>query len=386
VRCFQHAHRPAHVVRRARTPRIAVRTDDHQLIGQLAAHHDAEGVVDLLRTLRRAIVAHRDAGSHRSRAGVIAKRESTLPPGGQIVTAKSGKELARIRVRDRHDGNVGQIHAIGGKAGRVRRARIAGRGRIACAVEDAAALDPIPVSHGPRGIDVATHVPVVLGVAVDEQRHGAVPLRLARLDAAERATIARDGDAPVDRYAERVESRVVLDQPVVHVHDLARDLAHPAVAVHGGVLPFLRRRVARDGGLAEQQLLLGWRGAPQTDRGRVRHEDGVAAHLGLQSHRAHLLEHVVAGSRLRRCARDMRLRRKRPRVPARDVRAGAPDDVVFEPPLGVGGRRGEAWQGWWWRRCALRMRHGRPHAEETRDDGQGAHGVPPPVAARDGVH
>src|SRR3954471_16198939 len=71
---FEDARRTAYVVGRARTPGIAMGTDDHQLVGVFASPSDAEGVVDHLRPMNGAIVGDLHARSHRTGSHVIAKR------------------------------------------------------------------------------------------------------------------------------------------------------------------------------------------------------------------------------------------------------------------------------------------------------------------------
>ena len=80
ARGFEHAHGAAHVVGRARAPTVAMAADDHELVGEFAAANDAERVVDRLERLRRAIVLHRDARTHRPGADVIAEGKTALPP------------------------------------------------------------------------------------------------------------------------------------------------------------------------------------------------------------------------------------------------------------------------------------------------------------------
>ena len=251
-RRLQHTHRAADVVRRTRSPCIAVRADDHQLVRQLAAADDTEGVVNQLRALGHAVVGHAHAGLHRPGAHVVAERKSTLPSGRHVAAANAGQQLARVAVRDRHDGDARQRHALGREPRRVRRTRVSRRGRVSRAIEHAAALDAVPVAHRTFGIDVAARISIGLRIAVDEQCYCAMPLRFARLDAAERAAIARDGDAPLHGHPQRVEPRIVLDQPVVHIDDLARRLADTAVAVHGRVLPLRGRRITGDRWLPER--------------------------------------------------------------------------------------------------------------------------------------
>ena len=48
ARRLEHAHGAAHVVAGAGPPRVAMPADDHDLVRELAAAHDAEGVVDRL--------------------------------------------------------------------------------------------------------------------------------------------------------------------------------------------------------------------------------------------------------------------------------------------------------------------------------------------------
>src|SRR5256885_11862729 len=115
------------------------------------------------------------------------------------------------------------------------------------------ALDASPGAHRPPGIHVAPEVPVVLWVRVDDQAGGAVPFRLAGLDAAERAPVAGHGDLPTHADAERVERLIVLDQPVVHVHDVGRDIAVPGVTVERRDLRALRHGVARDRWFPQRQ-------------------------------------------------------------------------------------------------------------------------------------
>ena len=79
VRRLEHADRAAHVVGGARTPRVAVAANDHDLVGKLAAAHDAESVVDRLERFRRAVVVNRDARAHRAGADVIVERKPALP-------------------------------------------------------------------------------------------------------------------------------------------------------------------------------------------------------------------------------------------------------------------------------------------------------------------
>ena len=169
--------------------------DDHQLVGKLAAAHDAEGVVDRLRAAasrgRRSRGRARAPGPGRRDSGTGAR--PAIAAGTSRPRSPSSSSLA-LPYEIGTTGMRGMSIRRSASRGALARARVARRGRIAVAVEHAAALHAVPVAHRPLGIDVAAHVAVVLRIAVDEQRHGAVPLRLARLDAAERAAVARDGD------------------------------------------------------------------------------------------------------------------------------------------------------------------------------------------------
>ena len=97
------------------------------------------------------------------------------------------------------------------------------------------------------------------------------------------------------------------------------------------------------------------------------HEHGVAAHLGLQAHRSHLLEHVVACPCLRGRAGNVCLRRECAGVRTGGVRARTADGVDFERTLGGSVPLREARHGGSRSRYTLRTQPGRGHAEQERD-------------------
>jgi len=361
---LEHADRTTHVVRRARPPRIAVPADDHQLVRKLAPANDAERVVDRLRAVCGPIIRHLHARTHRTGAHVVAEGQSALPALRDAVAAQSLEQFARIPVRDGNNGDVRNLHPTLGKPWRSRLRCIPRRGRIAVDVHHAAPLHAVAVAHRAIRIDVATHVAVLLRIAVDEQRHGAVLLGLARLDAAERPSVPRHGNLPAHGDAERVELRVVLDQAVVHVDHVRRHVTLPAVAVHRWILRQGRCRVTGDRRLGERQLLHSRRHAPHPHRRRVRQEHVVLPHLRLEAHRLHLRDHVIARARLRRGARHVRLGREHARVRARPCRIRSRDRVRFERPLGRGGRRGVSRKG----RALLGAEDRR--SEQCENDGQ----------------
>src|SRR4029077_5657669 len=103
--------------------------------------------------------------------------------------------------------------------------RPARRRGIAVAVHHAAPLNAVGVAHRPFGVDVAPEVGALLPTGGDDQSHGAPLLRLARLDAAEGAAVARDGDLAAHADAERIERLVVFDQAVIDVDDVGGDVA-----------------------------------------------------------------------------------------------------------------------------------------------------------------
>ncbi len=189
-----------------------------------------------------------------------------------------------LRVADRHHRNVRDLHLVGRKSRNVRRASVSWRRRIAVGVEDAAALDPVAVSHRSFGVHVAHDEAVVLRIAVDQQRDRAVLLRFARLDAAERSPVAREGDLAFHRHTHRIELRVVFDEAVVHVDDFGRRVPLAAVPVDRRILRERGRRISLDRRLGEGERLGIRRHAGDAHRRRLRHPDVVAANLGLEPH------------------------------------------------------------------------------------------------------
>src|SRR5207249_2869078 len=71
---------------------------------------------------------------------------------------------------------------------------------------------------------------------IDDESHGPMSLRLARLDAPEGSPVAGDRDLAADADPERVERPVVLDQPVVDVHRFGGHVAVARVPVERGDL------------------------------------------------------------------------------------------------------------------------------------------------------
>ena len=191
---FQHAHRAADVVRRARSPTIAMSTDHHHLIGELAATHNAERVENWLRAVRRAVVRHFDSCRDRSGAHVIPEGQPALPVLRHVSAAQSAEQFGGVAVRDWYDGDVRNRHLSRGEPWRAGDTRISRRGGITGTVEYAASLHAVLVAHRALRVHIAVHVAVLLRVAVDDQRRGAVLLRFACLDAAEGPPIARYGN------------------------------------------------------------------------------------------------------------------------------------------------------------------------------------------------
>ena len=209
-------------------------TDHDHFIGRHATRQGGDGVVDHL--VRRVVERDLHARLHGARTHVIAEREPALPAGGNLRAGNAFEQRRRRAERDRHDGNARYREldifqarcAVGG--------RIPRRRRIAVAVVHAAALHTTRVAHGAFGIHITLHVTIVAGIAVDQQRHGAMLLGFTCLDAAKAATVARHHDLSFHRHTHGVEFHVILDQAVIHVHDLGRHVTGGAVAVHGGIL------------------------------------------------------------------------------------------------------------------------------------------------------
>src|SRR5436305_610213 len=78
--------------------------------------------------------------------------------------------------------------------------------------------------HRSLGVHVAAEVTILLGIGVNNEANGAALLRFARLDAAKGAAVSCDRDLTAHTDAQRIERLVVLDQPVIDVHDFGGDI------------------------------------------------------------------------------------------------------------------------------------------------------------------
>jgi hypothetical protein len=160
-----------------------------------------------------------------------------------------------------------------------------------------------------------------------------VALRLARLDAPERAPVAGDGDAAAHGDAEGIERAVVLNEAVVDVDDLRGYIPVPGVGVERRHLGAATRRVDRERRLVERERFRG-RGWARDHPGRhtvgVREVDGVFLAPRLEPPRAQALEDVVAGRRLRRGAGDVGRARQLVGQAARTRRVGDGEEPLLE--------------------------------------------------------
>src|ERR1700682_6507150 len=109
-----------------------------------------------------------------------------------------------------------------------------------------------------------------------------------------------------------MELCVVLDQPIVHVDDIATNIASSAVAIECHYLWIRRRgRVFGYYSLFQIELDRIRRDPPDSCAHGVRHPDAIGAHLRFESPRFHLVDHVVASSRLRWSAGHVWLERQK---------------------------------------------------------------------------
>ena len=212
---------------------------------------------------------------------------------------------------------------------------------------------PSQRAHRSLRIDVASGVAVVRRVGIDDEPHRAVPLRFARLDPAERASVTRQRDLAAHVLPERVERLVVVDQTVVDVHDVGGDVAVARVRVERGNLRPARRRVLWYARLAQHQRRRRPPGdeQPGRDAVRVREVDRVLLRPGFESPGPQLLHHVVASRRLRCGARNVRYTRQVVGHLARARRVGHSDQAFGETVL-----------------SASRRSSGAQHKQECDDD------------------
>ena len=172
------------------------------LIRKLCSANHAERVPDRLVRRGRRIGRDRDSRRNRPRADVIPERQPALPRlWNALCRARSRSSSVALPYEIGTTGMCETPACASGIASRTCSARRPGRCRIAGAVEHAATLYPLGRSHGPGRIDVASHEPVILRIAVDEQRERAVSFCLTRLDPAKRAAVAGHRDLPADRHA-----------------------------------------------------------------------------------------------------------------------------------------------------------------------------------------
>jgi len=312
--------------------------DDHDLVGELTSLDDAEGVEDVLEWTGRGVAAHEYARAHGAGADVIAERKTALPRLRDARAAHALEQRGRVLVRRRHHRDVRHLHLAQRNPLRARMTRITGRARVTVVVHHAAALHAGLGAHRAFGIDVAAHVAVVGGIAVDDECDRAALLGLARLDAAIRVAVARDRDLALHGNAHRIELLVVLDQSIVHVDDGCAHIAGAAVAVGDDLLECRPgSRIAGHCALGQLERERVGRHAPKLDLGGVRHPHVVRSHFGLQPPRLHRVDHVVARVLLRGRARDVRLLRELVRVMTRAPRVRARGDARLEVALGARG-------------------------------------------------
>ena len=251
----QECHLPADRVRRPVHPRVVMVAANDPLVGPLAAAQAGDHVVGgrLLPVELELEVHLRGAGSE-----VIGGRERPAPVFGRHRPAQRLEQRQRVGGRDRQHGDLRErlrlraVQPLGARGG-----ADAGRERIARVerhVRHRTALHGVRVAPAALGIDVALERTVLLRIGEDDAADRAVLGRDLGLDAAPGAAVAGQHDLALDVDAAPVELVVVLGPPVVHVHEIAGDVAVDRVGVVGRQLlaALARRAVGRERGLAER--------------------------------------------------------------------------------------------------------------------------------------
>lgn len=207
---------------------------DDPLVGVRAAPNGGDHVVE-----RPGLPVEGDCDVHPRgpRAYVVSDGQRAPPRLRRDWPAELGQERLSVAVADRKHRDLGEGLRIGdgeasgaGLGGPTGRERVAGVGGH---VHDAAALHALRRPHRALGVHVVHEVPVVARVGVDDAADGAVLGRDLGLDAAPRLPVTRDHDPAADADAEAVEDAVVVGDAVVHVHQLAGDVAVGGVGVEG---------------------------------------------------------------------------------------------------------------------------------------------------------
>ena len=173
----------------------------------------------------------------RTGADVIGDRQAAPPGQGRQRSTQGLEQRPGVGVGDRQDGDgcqgrgLGAVEPLGVRRGTdIRGERVTGEQRH---VEDRPPLDAAVHPIRACRVDVAPEVPIVARIRVDEAADGALFGRHLRFDTAPGSAIACDDDLSPNIDAVSFEVLVVGRHAVVHVHQLARDVAVDRVGVVG---------------------------------------------------------------------------------------------------------------------------------------------------------
>ena len=253
ARRFVEGHLAGDRVVRAVHPGVVVVTVDHPLIGVGGPADRRDYVVQ---RPRLPVELQREAHPRRPAAHVVSDRQRAAPRLGRDRPAQVPQQRQRVTVGDRQHGDrLDRLRLADGKAlgsGHRPPAWREGVAGIRGHVHHAAALHALPGPHRPLGIDVVAEVTVVAWVREDQAADRAVLGRHLGFDPPPRLSVTRDHDLAPHADPQAVEHPVVRRHAVIHIDQLAGDLAVGGVRVEGGeLLVFLAR-----GGIFRQRRLL----------------------------------------------------------------------------------------------------------------------------------
>ena len=231
---FEKSRRAARRIRCAIHPCVMMVAVDDPLVGEGNAIDAGDDVVQ-----RPLLPVEHELQLHAGRPGtqVIGDRQRAPPVLRRDRPAKRLQQRQRIAVRDREHRDFQDCLRVGDRQLTAARLRSPpGRQRIARVnrhVDHTAPLNAELRSEGPSRIHVSLVIAVVTRVRIDQASHRTMFPGHFGFDAAPASPVTRDDDLALDAHAPLLETRVILGNTVVNIHELRRDIAVTGVRVEG---------------------------------------------------------------------------------------------------------------------------------------------------------